>query len=160
MVTRSCYLGGFIGDPAAEKYCIYDKVKGWNESVEVMDGVLRQHLQTAYYGMKKSPQQEWDLFQRSKPGIREFFCKVEEALQHLFLPDLFCRYTAKVLDWGVNHLPVNQAGLALTNPNLSNSENWIVSNVAIGPLIAYLQLITEFKTIYHYLLLLEGRGDT
>ena len=39
VVTGSRYLIVFIGDPAEERACISDKVKGWTNSVEVMYGV-------------------------------------------------------------------------------------------------------------------------
>ena len=41
VVTRSRYLGGFIGELAMEKAWIAEKLKGWTESVEMVEGVLR-----------------------------------------------------------------------------------------------------------------------
>ena len=40
IVTTSRYLGGSIGDPAENKAWIMEKIKAWNDSVEVMDRVV------------------------------------------------------------------------------------------------------------------------
>ena len=87
--------------------------------MEVMYGVARRHPQTAYAGLKKSLQQEWDFFQRVNPGIRDNFCPSKEDIQHSFLLDLLRGETSNLPAWGVSHLQVNQAGIALPNPTLS-----------------------------------------
>ena len=56
MVTGIHYLGVFIGDPKLEKAWLDEKVKIWMDSAEVLAGVARRHLQTAYAGLKKSLQ--------------------------------------------------------------------------------------------------------
>ena len=58
VVTGSCYLGGFVGDRAAEEIWIEEKVQGWTESVKTQSGVARNHPQYAYAGLQKSLQQE------------------------------------------------------------------------------------------------------
>ena len=56
VVTGSQYLGGFIGDGAAENSWLARKVDGWGESVGTLAGVSRKHLQSAYAGLQKSLQ--------------------------------------------------------------------------------------------------------
>ena len=43
VVTGSRYLGGFLGDGAAEKRCLARKVEGWAESVRTLAGVARKN---------------------------------------------------------------------------------------------------------------------
>ena len=56
MVTGIHYLDVFIGDPKLEKAWLDEKVKIWMDSAEVLAGVARRHLQTAYAGLQKSLQ--------------------------------------------------------------------------------------------------------
>ena len=60
MVTGYRYLGGFIGDTEAEREWLKEKVQGWKELVSVLAGVAQKHPQSAYAGLQKSLQQEWD----------------------------------------------------------------------------------------------------
>ena len=107
VVTGSCYLGGFIGDPVTEKAWLDDKVRGWTESVTVLAGVACRHLQIAYADLQKSLLQEWGFIQHVALGNGEAFSPVEEAFQNSFLPALFWGGTIKVSDRGFTHLPVN-----------------------------------------------------
>ena len=43
VVTVRCYLGGFIGDQAAETEWLEYKLPGWTTSVEVVAGVACVH---------------------------------------------------------------------------------------------------------------------
>ena len=52
MATGRHYLGSFIGDQAAEKEWIEDKVRERTSYVEVMAELACQHPQTAYYGLQ------------------------------------------------------------------------------------------------------------
>ena len=54
VVIGSRYLGGFIGDGAAEKSWLSGKVEGWEDSVGNLAGVSRKHPQSAYSGLQKS----------------------------------------------------------------------------------------------------------
>ena len=58
-----------------------DKIMGWAESVETLDGVSRKHMQSAYAGLQKSLQQEWAFVQRVTPGIGDAVCPAEKALR-------------------------------------------------------------------------------
>ena len=50
------YLGGFVGDRAAEDSWLAEKVQGWTELVKTLPGVAHKHLQFAYAGLQKSLQ--------------------------------------------------------------------------------------------------------
>ena len=64
VVTGSRYLGGFIGEEAAQAAWLDDKISSWAEAVGTMAGLTRRHPQTAYAGMQKSLQNEWQFVQR------------------------------------------------------------------------------------------------
>ena len=68
IVTRSRYLGGFVGERGAERRWVQTKVEGWAESMKTLEGVARKHLQSAYAGLQKSIQQEWEFVQRVTPS--------------------------------------------------------------------------------------------
>ena len=51
VVTRSRYIGGFIGDREAEDTLLVKKVQGWEDSVKTLSGVARKHLQSTYAGL-------------------------------------------------------------------------------------------------------------
>ena len=61
VVTGHRYLGGFIGDADAERGWLRDKIHGWTESVKLLAEVTHKHQHSAYAGLQKSLQQEWDL---------------------------------------------------------------------------------------------------
>ena len=52
-------------------------------------GVTRKHRQSAYAGLQKSLQQEWEFVQLVTPGIGESFGLVEQALQEAFILEIF-----------------------------------------------------------------------
>ena len=123
VVTGHRYLGGFIGDTEAEREWLREKVQGWAESMNVLAGVAHKHLQSAYSGLQKSLQQEWDFVQRVTPGVGEEFGPVEEALREIFVPALFRGLKEGVPARESTRLTVNQAGLDLPDPVQTAPEN-------------------------------------
>ena len=83
-MTGHRYLGGYLGDVSAEKEWLGKKVEGWTESIATLTGVALNHLQSAYAGLQKSLQQEWDFVHRVTPGVGAAFGPVKEALQEVF----------------------------------------------------------------------------
>ena len=71
--TGHRYLGGFIGDREAEERWLRDKIAGWEEYVETLAGMSRNHPQYAYEGLQRSLQQQWEFVQRVTPGIGDAF---------------------------------------------------------------------------------------
>ena len=76
-----------------------------------------------------------------------------------FLLALFKGATTKVPMQGITCLPVKQAGMEISNPDLSAWENWLSSCSITGHLVAAIRGWTEFKTGYHSMLLQEGCGE-
>ena len=118
VVTRSRYLGGFIGNQDLYKAWLAEKVEVWMHLVEVLAGVARRHPHTACAGLKFSLQKEWDFVQSVTPHIREAFQPVEEALEKSFLQALFNGDTAEFPLRGITRLTVKQVGMAIPNLTL------------------------------------------
>jgi hypothetical protein len=82
-------LGGFIGDNIALWSWLREKTKNWEEAVADLAKVTPNFPQTAYTGLQKSLQQEWQFVQRVTKGIGPEFRDVELILAKTFLPNLF-----------------------------------------------------------------------
>eukprot|EP00978_Attheya_sp_CCMP212_P035431 scaffold154276_cov33-Attheya_sp.AAC.2 len=84
------YLGGFVGARAEMKEWIGEKADEWTAGIKAIAKVAPQFPQTAYAGIQKSLQQEWQfVLQRLIDGIGGEFSEVEAALMEVFLPALF-----------------------------------------------------------------------
>eukprot|EP00978_Attheya_sp_CCMP212_P021242 scaffold61838_cov69-Attheya_sp.AAC.5 len=99
------YLGGFIGARADE----------WTAGIKAIAKVAPQFPQTAYKGIQKSLQQEWQFGQRVIDGIGGKFSEVEAALSEVFLPALFSEATSIGSHhlWKITALPVKVWGLSI-----------------------------------------------
>ena len=73
---------------------------------------------------------------RITPGIRDAFVLVEKALQETFMSALVQGLGEVTLGRGVTCIPVKQAVLALPDTTKTSPENWMVSCVIIGHLVA------------------------
>jgi hypothetical protein len=56
-------LGGFIGKDIALRSLLQEKTKNWEEAVAELAKVAPNFSQTAYSGLQKSLQQEWQFVQ-------------------------------------------------------------------------------------------------
>ena len=99
------------------------KVEGWTESIATLAGVALKHPQSAYAGLQKSLQQEWDFMHRLTPGVGAAFAPVEEALWEVFLPALFQGLMEGLPTRENTRLTMKQAGLANLDPVLTAPEN-------------------------------------
>ena len=132
VVTGHYYLGGYIGGRETEGSWLATKMKGWTESVTILTGIARKHLQSAYARLQKPLQQEWALVQRVTLVVVDYFGPVDTALKETFLPALFEGLREGVPERGVTSLPAKQAGLALPDPSTTAPENWTASCVITG----------------------------
>ena len=146
-MTGHRYLGGFLGD--REKEGLGKKVEGWTDSIATLAGVALKHPQSAYAGLQKFLQQEWDFVQRLTPGVGAAIAPVEEALREVFLPALFQGLTEGLQTRENTRLPVKQAGLAIPDLVLTAPENWTASCVITGHLVSALRGQTTFWTADH-----------
>ena len=139
MVTGNRYLGGFLGNAAAEREWLEEKVQGWKESVAILAGVALKHLKSAYAGLQNSLQQEWNFVQSMTPGVGAAFSPVKEALREVFVPTFFQGLTKGLPTRDNTRLPVKQVGLAIPDLVKTAPENWTASCVITGHLVAALR---------------------
>ena len=84
--------------------------------------VAKRYPQTAYAGLVKSLQSEWQYLQRVVPDLGEEFKPIEQALREAFLPALLgdgLEVTARQRN--LYALPVKQGGLGILNPTETGS---------------------------------------
>ena len=107
--------------------------------MKTLSGVSHKHLQSAYAGMQKSLQQEWEFVQQVTPDIGDAFRTVEQALREAFIPAFLHGLGEGTPRRGVTHLPVKQASLALPDPTKTAPENCTKSCIITGHLVAALR---------------------
>jgi hypothetical protein len=112
------YVGGFLGTDAALDQWLAPQIQKWVQGVESLAKVARRHPQTAYAGLAKSLQQEWQYLQRVVPDCGTAFAPVEEAIRSVFLPALLGG-EAEETQRALTSLSVRQAGLGLPDPTQS-----------------------------------------
>ena len=86
VVTRSCYLGGYIGGTGAQDKWLGEKVIIWEVSVKKIVGVDLWHLQEEYSDMENYLQQDWTFVQHVTPRVGVEFQPVDESLCRDFHP--------------------------------------------------------------------------
>ena len=62
--TGSRYLGGYIGSKADRELWVQEKVTFWTSAVTDLAFAALSHPQTAFAGLQKSLQHEWQFIQR------------------------------------------------------------------------------------------------
>ena len=112
------HVGGFIGTEAAKAEWLDKKIQDWVYGVERLARAAVRFPQTAYAGLAKSLQSEWQYLQRVIPDAGPAFAPVEQALREKFLPALMKEaagdYTDELREYSA--LPVRQAGIGVPNP--------------------------------------------
>eukprot|EP00978_Attheya_sp_CCMP212_P047373 scaffold421334_cov62-Attheya_sp.AAC.4 len=122
------YLGDFVGARAEMKEWIGEKADEWTAGIKAIAKVAPQFLQTAYAGIQKSLQQEWQFVQRVIDGIGGKFSEVEAALMEVFLPALFKETTpAGIHLRKITALLVKVLGLSIPNAKHSAMKNFLTS---------------------------------
>jgi hypothetical protein len=74
------YVGGFLGSDAAVSLWLPPQIQQWVSGVASLAKVTKRYPQTAYAGLTKSLQQEWQYLQRGVPNCRPAFEPVEEVI--------------------------------------------------------------------------------
>jgi hypothetical protein len=155
VVTGHRYLGGFLGANEDLQAWLKDKASTWEHAVGELAGIAPKYPQTAYTGLQKSLQNEWQFVQCVKPGIGDHFHGVEVALATKFLPALFGE---SIDDDGdprriLASLPVKHAGLTIPNPTDSASSCYEASTLVCSHLTAAVHGVAPFCHATHQ----EGR---
>ena len=116
-VTGFRYVGGFIGADDERDTWLKPQIDAWAQGVKDLAMVAKKHPQSAYAGLTKSFQMEWQYAQRVLPGIGHLFASVEKALAEDFLPALLGASVEEVAKMrALLALPVKFAGLGVPDP--------------------------------------------
>jgi hypothetical protein len=116
-VDGSRYVGGFIGTNEARDAWLQPLVADWVHGIEKLSMVAQRFPQTAYAGLAKSLQMEWQYLQRVLPDAGTSFAPIEEALATTFLPSLLQEPEAPTDPFrALLALPVRRAGLGVPDP--------------------------------------------
>jgi hypothetical protein len=116
------YVGGFVGSGAAEAAWVDPQVEQWVDGVTALAIVARRYPQTAYAGLARSLQAEWQYLQRVTPHIEAAFAPLEEAIATVFLPallDATVEETANLRP--LLALPVRLGGLGIPDPTTTGA---------------------------------------
>ena len=149
------YLGGFIGSEAALDDWLLPKIDQWVESIKIFGRIAKRYPQTAFAGLSKSLQMEWNYVQRIIPSISDKFVLIEKALTEHFLPALFGEGEvigpAVIADlWDILCLPVKHAGLGIFNPAHQADHNFQVSESITKDISTSLRDNSELDAMVHY----------
>jgi hypothetical protein len=154
IVTGHHYFGGFIGDDADLDNWLSKKVSAWELAVKDLASVATRYPPTAYPGLQKSLQNEWQFVQRVKPGIATHFSGIEKALSHDFLAALLL--LGEPLDEEENDhrrslagLPVKHAGIAIPDPMTTATEYYEASTLVCFHLIEAIRGRMPFQHADH-----------
>ena len=82
------YVGGFVGTYEAESEWIEPQINQWVKGVKELTKVARRFPQTAYAGLTKSLQSEWQYLQQVTPYAGKLFDRLEATINSEFLPTL------------------------------------------------------------------------
>jgi hypothetical protein len=99
VTTGSQYLGSFIGEDDALRSWLAEKTKSWEEAVADIAKVAPNFPQTAYSGLQKSFQQEWQFVQRVTKGIGPTVKGLDLHFEtsNLLCPRSFCQPSLEMI---------------------------------------------------------------
>jgi hypothetical protein len=142
---------------AKHKTVVSTKASTWEHDVGELAGIAPKYPHTAYTGLQKSLQNEWQFVQRVKPGIGDHFHRVKVALATKFLPALFGESIDADGDPRriLASLPVKHAGLAIPNLTDSASSCYEASTLVCSHLMAAIREVVPFSNATHQ----GGRRD-
>ena len=117
------YVGGFVGSSEEEKAWLAPQIQQWVDGVNSLAKVAKRFPQTAYAGLAKSLQSEWQYVQRVTPDVDDLFAPVEEAIATHFLPALFDTKVEEIAPLrALLSLPVRCGGLGIPNPTTTGED--------------------------------------
>ena len=160
IVTGYRYLGGFVGEPQKQTLFIQDRIKNWIAGVDDLARAAVKYPQTAYAGLQKSLQQEWQFLQRVTEGIEGAFSGLEEAISGRFLPALLGDKLPEDMRHMIMGLPVKEAGKAISDPSEVATKNWINSTVICGHIISAIRKTEEFNPASHAIVMQAGKVES
>jgi hypothetical protein len=119
-VDGSRYVGSFIGTDEARDAWLQPQIEDWIFGIKQLAKVAQRFPQTAYCGLAKSLQMEWQYLQRVLPDAGPSFAPLEDALADFFLPSLLQEAASPDATFReLLALPVRRAGLGVPDPQLT-----------------------------------------
>ena len=116
------YVGGYVGSAAEEADWIDPQIQQWVEGVQRLSKVAKRFPQTAYAGLARSLQSEWQYLQRVTPDIAAAFEPLEVALAKNFLPALLDTSVEEVARLRpLLALPVKLGGIGIPDPTTTGA---------------------------------------
>jgi hypothetical protein len=136
------------------------RAANWADAVGAeMDKVAERYPQTAYAGMQKSIQQEWQYLQGVTDGLGEELDDIEQAMNDKFCPAILGIESVSETKQQLACLPVKHSGLALPNPTTTAESNWKASTLICGHLVAALRGRTDFRSADHANIMAQGKAE-
>ena len=129
ITTGSRFLGGHIGIDTSFNQWLSDKVQDWAKGIATISTAATSYPQSAYTGLQKSLQQEWQFVQRTCPSPPDSFQPLEAQISKTFIPALFSLPSNHISlpPRPITALPIKKAGLALNNPTTDAPNNYNAS---------------------------------
>jgi hypothetical protein len=155
------YVGGFIGSAAARARWLAPKILDWVYGVNQLAKVASRYPQTAYAGLAKSLQSEWQYLQRVLPDSGDAFAPVEEAIANAFLPALLQEQAG--LPERLRNLlalPVRQAGIGIPSPGSTAAGSYAASFDCTRLLAQSLRDGTDLDVVAYRAGIRAGRLDS
>jgi hypothetical protein len=149
VTTGSRYLGGYVGSSHEQELWVQEKVSLWTSAVTDLAFTALSHPQTAFAGLQKSLQHEWQFVQRVIDGIGDSFSPLEEAISNIFLPALFGDSLASDNRRELAELPVKSAGLALPDPTDTSAGCYKASTLVCSHLLEAFRGVVPFNSADH-----------
>jgi hypothetical protein len=129
---------------------VQEEVTFWTSAVTALAFAALSHPQTAFAGLQKSLQHEWQFIQRVIDDIGDCFFDVEAAITDIILPALYgetlkdCTYRRNL-----SALPVKFTGLTLPDPSASSESNYETSTLVCSHILAAFRGTKSFSSADH-----------
>lgn len=145
------YVGGFVGTAATENVWLEPKIQQWVRGIESLAKVAKRYPQTAYAGLTKAHQSEWQYLQRVTPANSDLFQPLEDAIRNTFIPNLLGEEARPTDDERQLYgLTVKSAGLGIPNPTGTAAECHNASTACSGELAASLRANADLDVKAHW----------
>ena len=153
------YIGGFIGTEEAKTAWLQPRIDAWVERIKALARIALHYPQTAYAGLSKLLQAEWQYMHRVTGDVGAHFGPIEDALATVFLPALLGGNDGDQLR-DLFTLPVRQAGLNLPNPATRAVDGYRASLECTKTLTASLLARTGLDASAYAITVKEARART
>ena len=136
IVTGHRFLGGFLGQTTDKDAWLAAKTDQWTHQIHCLSAACERFPQSAFCGMQKSLQMQWQFVQRVVECPPSAFAAVETAMADIFLPELF---QCQPPDRALTALPFKFAGMSLPDASTTTSLNFNSSSGMVQELASHIK---------------------